>query len=98
MPETKQAVKEITMFTDKTCIKCGNKIIKGTKALADFNEHPYTFSHLECPQTQEEREIEASEMMYAMLADVQADLRVLTARINAMYEATFPTEKKEALK
>ena len=86
--------KKVKLFGERTCIVCENKIEKDAWALANFDRHPYTFKHLGCVETANDDEIEAfQEQVYAMLADLQSDMRLLSARVQSIYEATFPAEK-----
>ena len=81
-------------WAPKKCAICGKTMEVGSGALVDTEAHPWAFYHSGCLETPNGEEIEALEEIFAMLADVQSDIRILNAKVQSIYEATFPAEPK----
>jgi hypothetical protein len=67
--------REVELYSTKKCKICGESIEKGLRALANVDERPWTFLHLECAQgPKDEQTDDFKEMVLAILSDHSQDL------------------------
>ena len=83
--------REVELYSTKMCKICGKSIEKGTRALANVDERPWTFLHLECAQgPKDEQTDDFKEMVLAILSDHSQDLIFIKGLLRSIYDAQFP--------
>ena len=83
--------REVELYGPKTCKICKKRMEAGSRALANVDERPWTFLHLECAQgPSNEQGDDFKEMVLAILSDHSQDLIAIKGLLRSIYEAQFP--------